>query len=324
MSARFPSHVARNVRYAKTQGHAPVSTSGTGLFRCERCNRQGWLDGAQLVYGSVGADHLARPCPTPDAPTPLEIRALVWQHTHRDFRGVTDGVRTVLILRAGGTTLVSLSSLTDDECLAKLTSKERARVIAARAGKAPVTRHANISNRTTLSDIAHTLDLPTWGAIDELNTDHYHEAAHAACGGCCNGADLCEAYLAAEMAAQTDVFRAYRGAVLAAAESALASHHLALEAVRFRHKGKRIESDHDYRIVLANGRTWTDAADRIRDTIEGVGSLGYYEGGTRGFLRSGPYTARSAVLSHLHWIKRRSEVYGTSSPTRIYQGAWRS
>ena len=59
--------------------------------------------------------------------TPLAIKfrkkleQLVWRYTHRDYRGVVDGIKTVLISRGGkGTCLESLSSLTDAELLDKL------------------------------------------------------------------------------------------------------------------------------------------------------------------------------------------------------------
>lgn len=46
--------------------------------------------------------------------------ALIWKHTHRDYRGTMNGVRTILTLRQGGTTLVRLDDLTDDEKADKL------------------------------------------------------------------------------------------------------------------------------------------------------------------------------------------------------------
>lgn len=49
-----------------------------------------------------------------------ELR-LIWRHTHRDFKGkLPDGTKTVLVLRAGGTTMVPLDQLTDDEIAAKM------------------------------------------------------------------------------------------------------------------------------------------------------------------------------------------------------------
>lgn len=52
-------------------------------------------------------------------PIPAEGRAklltLIYRHTPRDYKGRLNGERTVLVLRKGGTTLVPLSALTDEE-----------------------------------------------------------------------------------------------------------------------------------------------------------------------------------------------------------------
>jgi len=39
----------------------------------------------------------------------------IWRKTHRDFKGEIDGVKTVMVFRQGGSTLVSLEGLTDAE-----------------------------------------------------------------------------------------------------------------------------------------------------------------------------------------------------------------
>jgi len=44
----------------------------------------------------------------------------VWRNTHRDFRGGRGFERTILVLRQGGTCLVSLYGLTDEEIDRKL------------------------------------------------------------------------------------------------------------------------------------------------------------------------------------------------------------
>jgi hypothetical protein len=45
--------------------------------------------------------------------------ALIWKHTHRDFRGKFNGERTILVFREG-TCSVPLSTLTDAEIADKL------------------------------------------------------------------------------------------------------------------------------------------------------------------------------------------------------------
>lgn len=39
----------------------------------------------------------------------------IWRTTHRDYKGFHAGVRSILVLREGGTQLVALADLTDDE-----------------------------------------------------------------------------------------------------------------------------------------------------------------------------------------------------------------
>jgi hypothetical protein len=43
--------------------------------------------------------------------------ALIWKHTHRDYKGKIDGVKYVLVLREGGTCSVALTDLTDAEVI---------------------------------------------------------------------------------------------------------------------------------------------------------------------------------------------------------------
>lgn len=43
----------------------------------------------------------------------------VWSKTHNDFRGIIDGVKTVMVFR-NGSMIVSLDSLTDQEILDRL------------------------------------------------------------------------------------------------------------------------------------------------------------------------------------------------------------
>lgn len=47
----------------------------------------------------------------------------IWAATHRDFKGSFAGERTIMLMRNGGTTLVRLHDLTDDEIAARLPKK---------------------------------------------------------------------------------------------------------------------------------------------------------------------------------------------------------
>lgn len=58
--------------------------------------------------------------------TRARLEALVWTSTHRDYRGVSNGIRCVLHLVPNvGTCSVSLSSLTEAELISKLPSRVR-------------------------------------------------------------------------------------------------------------------------------------------------------------------------------------------------------
>jgi hypothetical protein len=58
--------------------------------------------------------------------------------------------------------------------------------------------------------------------------------------------------------------------------------------------------------------------------MEIVNGVGYFHfDNLKDFLDSGPYTPREAVLSHLHWLKDRAEVYGDVRPNLQYDRAVR-
>ncbi len=44
----------------------------------------------------------------------------VWRQTHRDYRGKIDGVKNIMVLRQGGSCLVSVEGLTDAEIKARV------------------------------------------------------------------------------------------------------------------------------------------------------------------------------------------------------------
>lgn len=50
--------------------------------------------------------------------------ALIWKHTHRDFKGKSDGIKMIMIYR-NGSTLCPISGLTDDEYADRLQSAQR-------------------------------------------------------------------------------------------------------------------------------------------------------------------------------------------------------
>lgn len=55
--------------------------------------------------------------------TRKKLEGLVYKHTHADFKGRIDGVRTILKCTNQGTCAVPLTSFTDEELLEKLPSR---------------------------------------------------------------------------------------------------------------------------------------------------------------------------------------------------------
>ena len=90
----------------------------------------------------------------------------------------------------------------------------------------------------------------------------------------------------------------------------------------FDEHGLRLVEKGDWEFRIVPEKSWRDAAERIIDTINGVGY--FYFPSVSEFVRStsssGP---KEAVLSHLHWLKDRAEVYGDERPQRRYERVWR-
>lgn len=185
------------------------------------------------------------------------------------------------------------------------------------------------SSYRTIDEIAELLGLPSWESIDELNLDFYAEVAHGAvrfdeehASNLDERADAEERYTEAEHAAQDEVYAQWYDAVEHAARVLFEAHGLSLEPAPYPRPKAAREDKRPYRLRIVPRTTWQDAAREIMTTIEGIGMFGY-GGSLAEFLASGPYTARRAVLVHLHWIKRYPDVYGTTSAERLYEGAWR-
>lgn len=166
--------------------------------------------------------------------------------------------------------------------------------------------HGAPSDKITIDQLAQLLDLPSWDDVDELNQQHYWEQAR--------GAESEEEQEAAEQAARDEVFNQWYDAVERASSILLGEHDLELQPV-----GSKSQS-RPYQLKIVPSTSWSSSADKIRDTINGVGS--FHFNSLREFLASGPYTARQAVLSHLSMIKRRPAVYGSASARRLYDQSW--
>lgn len=176
-----------------------------------------------------------------------------------------------------------------------------------------------LKDKLNIDELAALLKLPTWEKLDDYNFDYYWEAGakwvERKEGE--SEADFEQRQMDAEAEVRDDLFNRWYDAVHGAAEEIFDQHDLALEPIQH----PRHHSDRPYEYRIVSRASWEDAAEKIRGTIDGVGEFTFYT--LRAFLESGPYTARQAVLSHLHWMKRRPEVYGTSSAKSLYEHNFR-
>lgn len=168
-------------------------------------------------------------------------------------------------------------------------------------------RRAHATKKTgskiNLDQIAKMFGLPEWDDVDERNQHYYYEAARGA-----------EDEEAAETEARDELFRKWHDAVERVAEDLFGEHGLELDPLG---KDKRLA--YEYKIIPKVN--WNEAANKIRETLNGVGYFHFND--LKEFLRSGPYTAQQAVLSHLGTIADYPAVYGSSSARRIYDAAMR-
>lgn len=186
--------------------------------------------------------------------------------------------------------------------------KKPSRAHATRRGPAPEPK-VGASDKITIDQLAKLLDLPDWERIDEMNQQHYWEVSR--------GAEGEDAQMEAEREAQDEVYRQWYDAVERTAETLFEAQGLGLLAMKHTRKVQKNYRPHVLKIVPA--KTWSDAADKLRETINGV-SFSYNN--LREFLDSGPYTARQAVLANLGYIKRYPDVYGSTSAQQLYERAW--
>jgi hypothetical protein len=177
--------------------------------------------------------------------------------------------------------------------------------------KTPTARARENSDKITIDQLAKLLELPDWEKIDEMNQQHYWEMSR--------GAEDEEAQLEAERAEQDKVYRKWYDAVEHAAEKLFGEHGLELLAMKHTRKIQQNYRPHQLKIIPS--KSWSDAADMIRETISG-GGWPYDFNNLREFLDSGPYTARQAVLSHLGHVRNYPAVYGGISARQMYENAW--
>jgi hypothetical protein len=111
-----------------------------------------------------------------------------------------------------------------------------------------------------------------------------------------------------------EAYREYYDSFMRACEFVFDAHGMMLEGCP---QGKEDVRPWEYKIIPKEG--WEQACRAIMNTVNGVGMFGYSS--LKEFLECGPYTFRSASMSHLSYLKRHSEVYGeVKLQDRIYKG----
>ena len=181
----------------------------------------------------------------------------------------------------------------------------------------------SIEDRFSIDEIAKLLGLPDSEKVEDGNLDHVADIGVVAYEATIDGdEDAAEAAQSeAEQKAIGVIYSSWHTAVLHAATELFERHGLTLDPVT--------EDPHpyEYRVVpsAVTGKRrlpdWKSSVNEIRKTINGVGVFEFKD--LQEFLKSGPYTARRAVLRHLHWIRRYPDVYGTTSAQRLYEQAWK-
>lgn len=168
--------------------------------------------------------------------------------------------------------------------------------------------------------LADLLGLSKWDDIYELNLDYIAEAgcdgrAEATKEGASED-DADNAASEAEERAADEIYTNWNRGVMAAADTLFDRH--GLELVPVVRKG---ETGLPYRYRVKPKESWKDAAEHLRQTINGVGMFHYDS--VKEFVHCASETVRGTVLTHLHWIKRHPHVYGDFSAERIYERVWR-
>jgi len=179
-------------------------------------------------------------------------------------------------------------------------------------------KHTDIRN---IDQLANMFGLPTWDGIEEANVDYIGDAYSQAMDYYLKeGLSDAEAEIKAQEAereAQDELYHKWHDAVMAVADNLFERHGLNLIPVKPRKGASR---PYEFHVKPFLATSWEDAAGKIMDTINGVGMFEFAD--LEEFLNSGPWTARQAVLSHLHWIKSWPEVYGESMPRKVFERAF--
>ena len=129
-----------------------------------------------------------------------------------------------------------------------------------------------------------------------------------------DGKDPAEAdEIGAEAAAEANdrMYEGYEAAAVGAIEK-MAEEFFDLNVIEI--KGKPGKTPTTYKVKPI--KSWKQSGEKIVEAINGVGY--FYFRDFKDLMRSGPYTEREAVLSHLHYLADIGSIYGTTSLQRKF------
>mgnify|MGYP001576208255 CR=1 FL=1 len=174
------------------------------------------------------------------------------------------------------------------------------------------------SDQRTIDGLAELIGVDDYETIREHNSDYVWETAHYQWdGGDVSEDDAAHDAFMEFMGQFEDelVFRPWHHGVYEAAARMFDDHGLSLVPV-----GRVRAGQLPYLYKITPTSTWRAAADKIIDTINGVGYFNFSS--VKTFTNQSGGTTREAVLDHLHHMRRRPEVYGDHPYRRTYERAW--
>ena len=161
------------------------------------------------------------------------------------------------------------------------------------------------SNQFTLYQLCGLLDIEdTSNATDHIDySGTYSYVYDEAIKEGKTDEQACESAMKAESDELGEYWEKYECAVVKIAQDLFAKHNLTIEKQTLKKRGEVY--------LIKPMVSWKDSCAKLLETINGVGSLHFSS--VQELLNSGPYTARAATLTHLHYIRRYPDVYGDST-----------
>jgi hypothetical protein len=176
-----------------------------------------------------------------------------------------------------------------------------------------------LKNKTTVDELAEMFKLTSWDELDDANFDYYWQSAHEAMAyrDFENDAEREEEMYRVQDSTRDELFANWYNAVMSVADTMFGK--LELDLVPVKVKGK--VSEFPFEFVIKPRKNWKHSCEEIVNLINGVGY--FYFRDVNALLSSGPYTPMQAVLNHLGYVNYYHQIYGSESPSNLYDRAFR-